>query len=464
VSVPPIEDSFVDFALTAAERPLAPAEGRFLKRIVLDTLAIAIGAGSRDRTAGERVLEALSPAPGAASLWGRRQRGAPATADPATAALVNGTDAEVLDFQEVLIDGRNNGHAAVVVVPALLALAQHRGRDGGAFLRALGSALEANVALLRAVGRGHRAGDRGIRTTALAPPVAAALAAGPMLGLDRKETHHAMALAASALPIGLLAAMAPGNHAFTADKDLAVGQSARHAVECALFAAAGIDAAPAALAGPRGWLATFGYETERPLTVPDPGLGNLRRYALKPYAANFGTQSAIMALLALRQRLPAEGVERITVRVKRSSSRSLSTRAIGNPLAARFSLPYVAATTWARGAPALAHFEAAAIGAPDVLALMERVSVEGDDELEARHLETGQFPARVRVESGGRSEEAAVDDPWQEMDEAAIDAVIQRKVHDLLGGAWPQARIAALIEAVDRLDEAGGLERLTALL
>ncbi|MEQ9664409.1 MAG: MmgE/PrpD family protein [Phycisphaerales bacterium] len=455
----PIEDSFVDFAAAAAERPLTPSQDRFLKRIVLDTLAIAMGAAMRERTAGGRALAALAPGHGAAALWGRDRR-----ADPATAALVNGADAEVLDFQEVLIDGRNNGHAAVVIVPALLALAQHRGCHGTAFLRALGSALEANVALLRAAGRGHRSGDRGIRTTALAPPIAAALAAGPMLGLGREATHNALSLAASALPIGLLAAMAPGNHAFTADKDLAVGQSARHAVECALFAEAGIDAAPAALSGSRGWLATFGYETAETLAAPDPELACLPRYALKPYAANFGAQSAIMALLSLRARTPVDGVERITVRVKRSSSRSLSTREIGNPLAARFSLPYVAATTWARGAPTLADFEAPAIGAPEVLALMARVTVEGDDALEAMHLETGRFPARVRVEGAGRAEEAAVDDPWQGMDDAAIDAVIRRKVHDLLGASWPAGRVDALIAAVEHLGEAEGLDRLTALL
>src|SRR5690349_10353447 len=75
-------------------------------RLVADTIAIAhyarrhgIGGAAVD-TAG------LSLRQDGVSVWGSTGR-----ASPLDAAFLNGTAAEALDFQEVLINGRNNGHA-----------------------------------------------------------------------------------------------------------------------------------------------------------------------------------------------------------------------------------------------------------------------------------------------------------------------------------------------------------------
>ena len=57
------------------------------------------------------------------------------------AALINGSAGHALDYDDVHL--LMPGHPTVPVVPALLALAEHRGRDGKDFLTALVAGVEA---------------------------------------------------------------------------------------------------------------------------------------------------------------------------------------------------------------------------------------------------------------------------------------------------------------------------------
>lgn len=457
------EAALVAFALAGDLDHVSLDRRRHLKRLVLDTLAIALGAAARGPTAATRLIDMMAPRgtppSGSAAVWGMDAR-APAPA----AAFLNATNAEVMDYQEVLIDGRNNGHAAAVMVPALLALAEARGIAGRDVLAALAVGLVVNRCLLRGLGRAHRAGARGIRTTALGAPVATALAGARLIGLDADRARHAMNLAASALPAGLLAAMAPEAGSYSADKDTAVGLSARHAVESVLFAEAGVDAASHAVTGPRGWLDTFGQETARAIDRPNPDFEGVEAYAIKRFAANFGVQSAIVAVLDLRQRLPTDAAERIAVEVKSSSAASLATRAIVNPLAARFSLAYAVARTWLHGAPGLDAFEAPAIGDAAVLALMDRVEILASDAFEEEHHRTGRFPARVVVTQAGRAEAETVMDPWADLDGTAMDAILADKTRALLAGHREDADIAGLIDAVGGMDAGLDWTRFSGLL
>ena len=130
--------------LIAEEVPAADA--RQLMRLVADTIAIAAHARRHETGACASDMVA-APAAGPAEIWGTELR-----TDPSTAALLNGCAAEALDFQEVFIDGRNNGHAAVVIVPALVALDSARGTaPDDRLIRALRIGFAANALLARAL-------------------------------------------------------------------------------------------------------------------------------------------------------------------------------------------------------------------------------------------------------------------------------------------------------------------------
>lgn len=431
-------------AAALAERHGTPPDGSTVTRVLalaLDTVAIAHHA--RVRALGGAALPLPSP-PGPAAIWGG------ATAEPGAAALLNGTAAEVLDFQEVLIDGRNNGHAAVVIVPAILALAAEARTPPAAILGALRAAFLANVALARALGRAHRAQGRGFRTTSLTAPVAAAMGGALMLGGGAAGASHAGGLAAAALPAGLLAAVSPEAGDFTPDKDWSVGLSARHAVEVARLARAGVRGPVDALAGPRGWLSAYGFDDARTdlLTLPEDDA--LAAYALKLYPANFGCQCAIRLALDLGRGLDPAEIRAVTVRVKTSSAASLSARALPGHVAARFSLPYAVASALVRGRSALHDYDEGALADPAVRALLDRIEVAADHAMEARHLERGTFPAHLRIETPAGRREGALETPQEGMDDAAIAAALAAKIAALC----PPGLAASMAAALDAADPA----------
>lgn len=442
-----IDRQWVARHLLLLEAPIPDAVSRALGRLLADTVAIAAYA-RRHQVGGTRIDSALAqPVAAGCSVWGATLR-----TDPARAALLNGTAAEALDFQEVLINPRNNGHAAVVIIPAILALAEHHGVVGKRLLRALWIAFAANISLAEALGRGHRTAQAGFRTTSLIAPVAAALGGSALLDDDLDRACHGTAIAASALSAGLLSALSPTVGSYSQDKDLAVGFSAQHAVQSVLLAQAGATGPAAFLTGEHGWLASFGFDTAQDgFLSADPLEKHLDSFAIKPYPACFGCQTAIRLALELRQQVPAGQVVSVVVRVNAGSARSLSTRAIDNDLAARFSLPYVVASAFVRGRAALEDFEGEALADPQVLAFMARVHIEASAEMDQRQARSGGFPAALSVHAlTGESVELDYDGPDAALDAAGRDGLLHAKLHALCDGpllATLQALVTAPLQA-----------------
>ncbi|MGZ9810290.1 MmgE/PrpD family protein [Pseudoroseicyclus sp. H15] len=423
--------------------PVPAEDARQLMRLLIDTVAIASYA-RRNQTGACASDMVGTPAEGPAEIWGTTRR-----TDPLTAAFLNGSAAEALDFQEVFIDGRNNGHAAVVIVPALVALDSLRENAGDdRLMRALRVAFAANALLARALGRGHRDGRPGFRTTSLTAPIAAALAGGLLLSEETEIAAHAAAICACSLPAGLLAAMSPDTGSFSVDKDLSVGFSARHALDCARLAANGATGPRSALSGPRSWLASYGFGSEdESLMLDDPAGIDLDRYALKIYPANYGCQCAIRNAIELAEGLAPEEVERVDVYVKTSSATSLSTSTINTHVSARFSLKYAVASAFCRGRSVLADFEAEAIADPRVLNFMSRIEVHADEDYQQRHVTEGVFPSRMSLATtDGRTLTAERTTPYDGQTAAERDAALASKI-DGLCDAQTAARLTDILTA-----------------
>lgn len=423
-----IDRQWVARHLHLLEAPIPEAVSRALGRLLADTLAIAAYA-RRNGVGGTRVdgVLAQSAVPGC-SVWGALVR-----TDPARAALLNGTAAEALDFQEVLINPRNNGHAAVVIIPAILALAEYHRVAGERVLRALWIAFAANISLAEALGRGHRSAQAGFRTTSLVAPVAAALGCSALLSDDLDLACHGTAIAASSLSAGLLSGLSPKVGSYSLDKDLAIGFAAQHAVQSVLLGQAGASGPAAFLTGEHGWLASFGFETaDAKWLLDNPLSKSLDSFAIKPYPACFGCQTAIRLALELRQQVPAGQVVSIVVRVNSGSARSLSTREIDNDLAARFSLPYVVASAFVRGRAALQDFEGEGLRDATVLAFMSRIRIEPSVDLDRQQAFSGGFPASLCVRAlTGETLELGYDGPYGKLNQAGRDALLHDKLHAL---------------------------------
>jgi 2-methylcitrate dehydratase PrpD len=431
--------------LALLKRPVPTVAREVIGVLVADTIAIAAHA-RRERVGGTQADLALyTPQTQGCAVWGSELR-----ATPADAAFLNGCAAEALDFQEVLINARNNGHAAVIIVPALLALAEQRGIGGERLLRALWLAFAANIRLAEALGRGHRANRAGFRTTSVVAPMAAALGAAALVSDDADLALNSVAICASSLSAGLLSSLSPQVGSYSLDKDFAVGFAARHAVQALQLAEAGGDGPRQPLTGEHGWLASFGFGTEQPeRLLGDPLAADLDSYAIKPYPACFGCQSAIRAALMLAERVPLADIERVRVEVNQGSASSLSTRSIGNSLAARFSLPYAVAGALVRRRSGLDDFESPAIEDPAVLDFMARIELVASPELTAQQQATGGFPAVVRVFQAGQQVDVQVcEGPQDGLDTAGRQALFRAK----LGALVPAAQ-AELLLAIARVPE-----------
>src|SRR5438552_1360016 len=110
-----------------------------------------------------------------AGLVGRTER-----ASRLTAALVNGTAAHALDFDDT--HTRMNGHPSVPVLPALLALAETEDIGGARFLAALVAGIELECRLGALLGGRHYA--IGFHATGTIGAFGAAAASAHLLGLD----------------------------------------------------------------------------------------------------------------------------------------------------------------------------------------------------------------------------------------------------------------------------------------
>lgn len=254
----------------------------------------AILAGAESEVA-LRVLKAVGPiADGNAPLFGGKVRlSAP------YAALINAVAGHSFDLDDWEEPG--NTHPTVVLLPALLAAAHVQPKSGAELLSAYAVGCEIIMRLGELVSMDHYA--RGFHSTATLGTLGAAGACAKLLGLDKQQMIHALAIATSQA-IGYTAQF--GTHA----KPLQAGFAARAGLEAALLARAGVTGQPATLFDPRGFSGLLGDHDAERLTAVVNALGRpwaLEQYGLvlKPWPSCGYTHRIMTAALELRPKLQA---------------------------------------------------------------------------------------------------------------------------------------------------------------
>jgi len=316
------------------------------------------------------------------------------------AALVNGTAAHALDFDDNFDPAK--AHASAVLVPAILALAEQEGASGRACLDAYVVGLQVMGRVGQGLNPAHR--NRGWHATGTVGALGAAAACARLLRLPEREAAFALSIATS-LAGGSMAQFG------TMTKPVHAGLAAKAGVIAASLAREGIDAGLGALDGPTGMNRlmvgpdleelraglthiehgqTLRFETAgvgEPLLILSSGL-KVKRFP------NCGSAHRAMdGLLALRQRhgFAASNIAQIRVSAPASHLANLMYEDPATPAAAKFSLEYALATIALHGRCALGDFSEAAVAAPEPRALfplIRRVPVDKGE---------GEFPTRVEV-------------------------------------------------------------------
>ena len=206
-------------------------------RSLLNWMGVTVG-GSRHQAVDIAVSAVQTFAgPAQASLFGRKER-----LDIMNAALINGISSHVLDFDDT--DLKTAVHPSAPVLPALLAMAEHKPINGRDFVTAVVMGFEAECRIARAVQPAF--GDIGWHATGAAGVFGAAVATGRILGLDETRMCHAIGLAATQ-PVGIREMFG------SMTKSFHPGRAAQNGMLAAFLADKGYTSSLQGIEAKRGW-------------------------------------------------------------------------------------------------------------------------------------------------------------------------------------------------------------------
>ncbi|MBV8720332.1 MAG: MmgE/PrpD family protein [Chloroflexi bacterium] len=331
-------------------------------RAFIDTIGVTIAGGREDCFA--ILARTLGTGDGSATILPTRAR-----AGAADAALLNGTAGHALDYDDVADEIK--GHPSVVLVAALLALAEARGCSGRALLESYAVGFEAGCAIAAALAvEPHY--RRGWHATATVGVLGAVAGAGRLLGLDAASIQNALGIAAS---------MASGSRQNfgTMTKPLHAGLAARDAVLAIELAENGFTADPNQLDGPLGYFRMYGVNPEpaAALTALESPTVLLRRgLNVKKYPCCYGTHRMADAALALRERgLRASDVAAIAITVEPDGLGAIIHHQPRTGLQGKFSGEYVVAACLLDEGVRLSSFTDAMVLRPEAQDLLARVTI-----------------------------------------------------------------------------------------
>ena len=383
------------FVVTRSWDDLSETARVELKIRILDALGCALGA---IEAAPVRAIRAQVEEFGGRSLCTLIGGGATA---PDRAALYNGALVRYLDFNDSYFAPGETCHPSDNLAP-VLAAAEYADASGRELLTALAVAYQVQCRLsdeapVRAKGFDH--------TTQGA--YAAAAGAAKALRLGETETANAVAIAGTALN----ALRVTRTGALSQWKGLAYPFTAFGAVEAAFLAARGITGPAGVFEGNKGFMEAIAGPFEVDWQHED--LERVRRTFLKRYNAEIHSQSALEALLELREThdIDPAAVERIELETFQvaydiiGGGEEGGKKEIETKEQADHSLPYLLAVALLDGQVLPGQFAPERIVAADVQELLRRVEIRPAVDLSAR------FPAehacRLRVHLDGGATLAA---------------------------------------------------------
>ncbi|EKS9794713.1 MULTISPECIES: MmgE/PrpD family protein [Burkholderia] len=334
----------------------------------------------------------------------------------ASAALVNGTLAHAMDFDDSHM--LSVLHPSASVIPAALAAAQASGASGAALLDAITIGTEICIRLGVAAYNPQIGNsvffERGQHATSICGTVGAAAAAAMLFGLDAAQIAAALGIAAS-MGAGLLEANRTGGSV----KRIHCGWAAHAGVSAAELAGAGVTAPPTALEGRFGFFRAWcGELADVDAVLRELGVDwETSRIIFKPYPCNHFTHPGIDAALQLKaQGVTADDVVSAELRVAASTLRTIGEPAAlkANPpdgYAAAFSGPYTVAAALLGGGGLgvwFDDFDDKLVRDPARRALAAKVRCIGDPWCDERFPHF--LPAVLRVElRDGQVREARVE-------------------------------------------------------
>jgi 2-methylcitrate dehydratase PrpD len=429
-----------------------------VKALTLDLVGIALRARNEAESTRPMIAAAarLGMAGGACTVIGDA-----AGYFPPGAAMLNGTLAHSLDFDDTHAPG--SLHPSAPIVPAALAAAEMTDTDGRALIAAIVAGYEVQIRLSLALDPAAHY-DRGFHPTATCGAFGAAAAAGRLLGLD-PESH--------ASACGIVLSMAAGSMQYLVNGAWTKRSHVGHAAMCGLIGATlareGYRGAAEAIEGKWGFLHAYAPAADAAKAVA--GLGSrweTLKIAVKPYPSCRYGHAPLDGILALAREhdIQSEDVEEVVVGLPEPGW-----KLIGDPEPAKqapksvvdgqFSMAFCAAVALRSGGFAWDDY-ARHLGDPATLAFCKRVKTWVDPRAQADFQKNMSGSVRIRTKRGQFETyvQVAKGEP-----ENFVSAAELRAKFDGLVGPYLSARrrdeLAGALLALEEAKDIGALLRLT---
>ena len=360
-----LTESLAQFVSEPPFEKIPAAAAAVVRQGFIDTIATMIAGRNEPvvRIVGELVQTKSSAARDSSVLLG------PGRAAAQDAALINGTAAHALDFDDVALAG----HPSTVLVPALMAEGEASGASGAALMRSylVGYELWAEL-ISREADPYHQ---KGWHPTGVFGTLAAAAAIANLRGLSVETARNAIGIAAS-MAGGLVANFG------TMTKPFHAGRAASSGIEAVRLAVAGMTAAADAIEHHAGFLAAISPSGKVDLARSAQPLGHALRIldsglSVKKYPLCYASHRVIDAVIdiARKENLDVESVQSIHATIGITQRSMLRNHTPVTGLEAKFSLEFAIACALLARKVGLPELSDSFVNRAEVQALMKKVEI-----------------------------------------------------------------------------------------
>ena len=423
------------------------------RRCLLDAIGCGLYGGQQEwgRIAASVARDFSGGGP--SGLWGHGD-----SAGPADAAMVNGTAVHGFEIDDVHVE--SIFHPGAVTIPAVLAVAEARGKSGEEVLTAIVAGYEIGIRMGIAAGIAHKM--KGYHVTATNGCFAAAAAIANLIGLTGESATDALGITATEAS-GLYSAR---KGAMT--KRFHGGMAAKNGVVAGYLAEQGFTGARDAIETPfGGYLSTMSADAD--LSLPIRGLGrrwHIDEIGFKAYASCASTHTTIDCLDTLmNQGLTPDSLKRLTIRMSNAGFTNVGWEyqplgVVGMQMNGRF----VAATKLLAGDVFVDQFSEDRIADPETLALIGRVDIVHDPAIDALGL-AKRHTVHVEAEmQDGRTLTASREQRTGSAEHPLSDQTLTEKFRHTAGAVVHESAVDALITEIDNIEKARDMTGLRALL
>ena len=424
------------------------------KLLILDTVGIIIRARHDAESTSSLVsaIERLEMSNGSCQVFSDNK-----SYSPSAAALLNGTLAHSLDFDDTHAEA--SLHSSAPILAAALAAAEMNKSSGQQLITACVVGYEIQIRLGLAGGSSAHY-KKGFHPSATCGIFGAAAAAGYLMGLRKDQYISAFGIALS---------QSAGSMQFLTDgawtKRSHVGQAAQNGLSCAIMAAEGFKGPSKAFEGKWGYLHSYasGGDMEKAID----GLGKkfeTLNLGVKPYPSCRYSHAAIDGIIELKNELGFSTAELDDIDIGLSET---ALNIIGYPLSdkqnpksvvdGQFSMPFCAAVTVKSGGLKWDDYKNH-LNDSDTLSLCNKIKVSPDKDAEECCPE--YMSAKVKVVVKGKKYEKFVKIPKGEPENFMEDSEFISKFRSLTEPYLSNEKIDQLTGSMLKLDQSNNINSI----